>query len=156
MHDRRAEAADHLHVGRGFRAQGEVIEILDQREPRTDGESRDRRIDEQSDAPPADQVNQDQRLEQLLEPRGDVAHVNRERDVREVEQRPVERIAHAGGHGAGGHHGQGDARPDEPEAVEVDERQQEHEHRQQRDRRPREHERAHLGRLRSAGVIRAP
>ena len=77
VHDRRAEPANHLHVGLSIRPQREVIQVLDERETGADGKPDDRGIDQQPDTAGPDQVDQDQRLEQLLEPRRHVAHVER-------------------------------------------------------------------------------
>ena len=51
----------------------EVVEVLDQRESGADGEAEDRRVDQEADAVRADQRDDDEALQELLDDRRDVA-----------------------------------------------------------------------------------
>ena len=66
VHDRRAEAAHDPDAQARLRRLVQVVEVLDQREARADGEAEDRRVDEEADAVHADQGDDDQRLEEFL------------------------------------------------------------------------------------------
>ena len=53
----------------------QVVEVLDEREPRADGEAEDRRVDQEADAMRADQRDDHEPLQELLDDRRDVARV---------------------------------------------------------------------------------
>ena len=91
VHDRGAEAAHdpRPHAGVGNLLQ--VEEVLDDREAGADREAEDRRIDEEADAMRADQDDDDQALQQLLDDGPDVARVAGELDAEQAEQPAVER-----------------------------------------------------------------
>ena len=65
----------------------QIVEVLDQRESGADGEAEDRRIDQEADAMRADQRDDDEALQQLLDDRRDVARVAGEIDAEQAEQR---------------------------------------------------------------------
>ena len=85
VHDRRAEAAHDPRADARVLHDLQEVDVLDQRESRADGEAEDRRVDEKSDAMGANQSDDDEALQELLDDRRDVARVAREVDVQKVE-----------------------------------------------------------------------
>ena len=63
------------------------VRILDERESRAHGEAEDRGIHEEADAVRADQRDDDEALQELLDDRRDVARVGGEVDAEKIERR---------------------------------------------------------------------
>ena len=88
VHDRRAEAAHDPGADAGVLDDLQEVDVLDERESGADGEAEDRRVDEEADAMRADQRDDDEPLQELLDDRRDVA-----REAREVDAQQAERAA---------------------------------------------------------------
>ena len=73
MHDRRAEAAHDPRPDAGVRDEPQVVEVLDQREAGAHCEAEDRGVDEEADAMRANQRDDDEPFQNLLDDRRDVA-----------------------------------------------------------------------------------
>ena len=134
MHDGRAEAS---HEPKAERRVGEgvpVVEVLDDREPRSDREPVNGRIHQESDSVGAYEPNEDQRLGRLLDDRGDVTGVRCIRQRKACFEGCVDEPAGRCERAARDQGARHETAPDQFVAVEIDQRQEEQEDRQQSDR----------------------
>ena len=113
----------------------QVLHVLDEREAGAHREAEDRRVDEEADPLPREEVEHRQRLQQLLGDGRDVARERPAGDPARVQEPPVQPRPDEGRHGA--RQDQPDDRPerDQLEAVHQDEHAQKHEDRHERERR---------------------
>ena len=98
------------------------VEVLDQREAGADGEAEDRRVDEEADAVHADQRDDDQAFQQLLDDRRDVARVGAQLDAQQAQRPGIHEVARAGHGGAAGDDRDHRAQLHELVAVEIEQR----------------------------------
>ena len=122
MHDRGAEAAHEPRSERRVRRNPEVEEVLHQREARARREAEDRGVDEESDAVHANQSDDDERLQRLLDDRSRIARVSLKTDRQAREQESVQEIRGERARHAAADDREHHAQPHELVAVEDDER----------------------------------
>jgi hypothetical protein len=136
VHDRGAEATDQPHDDGGIRQILEVVGVLYRREAGSDGEAANRRIDEETDPIPQNQIDHHRGLERLLDDRRRLPRQTPSVELERLGYEEIEVEAHAGARGPRDEQ-KGDEPPrNELEALQPNERGQEGQDRQQSQRDP--------------------